>query len=227
MIIKLLLAIGLIFLLFKAMNTYKKMPPQKRKAFTIKCLVFGAVGLLLLGVFSGRMHWFGAVIAAMLPLLRFGAGAATRVLPFWLNRTGGVAPFKTRFLDVKVTIQRGTITGTILEGPHAGKAIEDLDDEALAELEKHYKDLDVKSYYLIKFARRALTGKANGQQQAPTFGDPSREEALQILGLHGTPTKDEIIQAHRRLINRLHPDRGGSDFLAARVNQARDTLLNN
>lgn len=225
MIIKLLLAIGLIFVVFSMMNAYKRMPPQKKKAFIFKCFLFGAAGVLLLGVVSGRMHWFGAVLAAMLPMLRFGAGAATRILPFWLNRTGGVAPFKTQFLDVKVAIQRGTVTGSILKGPHAGKAIESLNDQQLTELEEHYKDLDVKSYYLIKFARRAFTSKTNGQQQAPAFGDPSRDEALQILGLSGSPTKEEIINAHRRLINRLHPDRGGSDFLAARVNQARDTLL--
>lgn len=225
MIIKLLIAIGLIFILFSMMNAYKKMPPQKKKAFIFKCFLFGAAGVLLLGVISGRMHWFGAVIAAMLPMLRFGAGAATRILPFWLNRTGGVAPFKTQFLDVKIVLQRGTLTGSIIKGPHAGKAIETLDDKELAELEAYYKDLDVKSYCIIKYARRAFTGKTHSQQQAPSFGDPSRDEALQILGLSGSPTKEEIINAHRRLINRLHPDRGGSDFLAARVNQARDTLL--
>lgn len=225
MIIKLLLALGLLFALFSMMNAYKKMPAKKRKAFIIKCALFGLAGILVIGVITGRMHWFGVIIAGMLPLLRFGAGTLTRVLPFWLNRTGGVAPFKTEHLDVKVAIQHGAISGTIIKGPHIGESIESLKDDELAELEAYYKDRDVKSYYLIKFARRAPSGKAQNQQQAPTFGDPSREEALQILGLSGSPTKEEIINAHRRLINRLHPDRGGSDFLAARVNQARDTLL--
>lgn len=225
MIIKLLLALGLIFLLFKAINSYKRLPAQKRKAFLLKCALFAAVALLLLGVATGRMHWVGAIVAAMLPLLRFGAGTLTRVLPMWLNRTGGVAPVKTPYLDVKVAVTKGTIFGEILQGPHAGKKIESLDDNELEELERFYQGKDAKSFYLIKFARRALTGKAEQQQQAPSFGDPSREEALQTLGLSGTPTREEIINAHRRLINRLHPDRGGSDFLAARVNQARDVLL--
>ena len=231
MIIKLLLALGLIFLLFRAMHSYKKMPPAKKKAFILKCVLFGAAGLLILGVVTGRMHWFGAVIAALLPMLRFGAGAFTRVIPFWLHRTGGVAPFKTPYLDVTVVIQQGTLTGTILQGPHQGKRIEDLNDKELEELEFFYKDKDVKSYYLIKYGRRAFSGATQNkgsnqsQNQTPTFADPSREEALQILGLNGDPTKEDVIQAHRRLINRLHPDRGGSDFLAARVNQARDILL--
>lgn len=226
MIIKLLLALGLILLLFKAINSYKKLPENKRKAFLLKCLMFGAIAVLLVGVTTGRMHWFGAIIAAMLPLLRFGAGTLTKVVPFWLHRTGGVAPIKTEFLDVKVTVTTGTITGRILQGPYQGKSVESLNDQELAELLEHYRERDAKSYYLIKFARKALSGREQKQQQPPpNFSAPSREEALQTLGLTGSPSRDEIIQAHRRLINRLHPDRGGSDFLAARVNQARDILL--
>lgn len=225
MIIKLLLGLALIFLLFKAINSYKKLPTDKKKAFLFKCLMFGGAAVLLIGVVSGRMHWFGAVIAAILPLLRFGAGTLTKVVPFWLHRTGGKAPIKTQFLDVKVTVTSGTITGRVLQGPYEGKAVEELTDEELAELEMHYKDQDAKSYYLIKFARKALSGREQKQQPPPSFGAPSREEALQTLGLTGSPSREEIVQAHRRLINRLHPDRGGSDFLAARVNQARDILL--
>ena len=64
----------------------------------------------------------------------------------------------------------------------------------------------------------ASFGSANGKM--------SREEAYQILGLAPGATRERIIEAHRRLIQRLHPDRGGSDYLAAKLNQAKDTLLN-
>jgi len=52
-----------------------------------------------------------------------------------------------------------------------------------------------------------------------------RAEALQILGLADSASRDDIINAHRRLIQRMHPDRGGSDYLAARINLAKDVLL--
>ena len=54
----------------------------------------------------------------------------------------------------------------------------------------------------------------------------TRQKALEILGLTGSPDDDEIKEAHRRLIQKLHPDHGGTDFLASQLNEARDLLLN-
>ena len=52
-----------------------------------------------------------------------------------------------------------------------------------------------------------------------------RSEALAMLGLKDDATKEDIITAHRKLIQKLHPDRGGNDYLAAQINQAKDLLL--
>ena len=53
----------------------------------------------------------------------------------------------------------------------------------------------------------------------------SPDEAREVLGLKPGHTKEDVIQAHRRMMQKAHPDRGGSNYLAAQINKAKDTLL--
>ena len=62
------------------------------------------------------------------------------------------------------------------------------------------------------------TGRANP-------GRMTAEQAREILGVKANATREEIIRAHKRMMQKVHPDRGGSDYLAAQINQAKDTLL--
>ena len=63
------------------------------------------------------------------------------------------------------------------------------------------------------------------QNRAKASPNLSRVEALEVLGLKEGASRDDIIQAHRKLIQKLHPDRGGNDWLAAKINAAKDRLL--
>lgn len=76
------------------------------------------------------------------------------------------------------------------------------------------------------YRSRAAPGQGQGSANTGTAvsGGMSVEEALQILGLAGAPTRDEITHAYRKVMQQMHPDRGGNEYFAAKVNQARDIL---
>jgi hypothetical protein len=75
--------------------------------------------------------------------------------------------------------------------------------------------------------RAAQSGQARGPKPPPgrSSGAMTVDEAWQVLGLQPGADSNAIRAAHRRLMRGAHPDSGGSDWLAARINQARDLLL--
>lgn len=83
--------------------------------------------------------------------------------------------------------------------------------------------------YLPFISRLYQQGKQNTQQTQtpPPRGNQSMDvnQAMEVLGLKPGYSKEDVIQAHRRMMQKVHPDRGGSDYLAAQINQAKDTLV--
>ncbi|WP_339672685.1 DnaJ domain-containing protein [Dasania marina] len=79
----------------------------------------------------------------------------------------------------------------------------------------------------LPFLRKHFSQQTHNDQQAPPAStvDLSVEQAYQILGLTADADTDAVIAAHRKLIQKMHPDRGGNDYLAAQINQAKDILL--
>lgn len=115
-------------------------------------------------------------------------------------------------------------------GPHAGCSLNELTKEQLEEQLSFFQQTDKQSAMLLKayllrtgmgdFARSR--GSADNQVET---GSMTREEAFQVLGLNDNAEPEEIRKAHKKLIQKLHPDRGGNEYLAAKINQARDKLL--
>jgi len=93
-------------------------------------------------------------------------------------------------------------------------------------LEALTKHDDNRSYYLLKVIRQRLRGTYSKEDfSSANIDNPSLDEAEKILGLNENYTKKEVDLAYKRLMQKLHPDRGGNDYLASRVNIARETLI--
>lgn len=224
--IRLIVIVLLLAGLYYGYRRILALPPAQRSKLWWKLGLGALVLLSLMAVVSGRMHWLGGLLAIVLAVAKFGAHTLFRLWPL-LRASGKDAVFRTEHLEVRFLIKTSQLQGVVIQGPHQGAPLHDMAMAQLQELAEYYRDRDHKSFYLVQaFMQRASAAQPENEQAQPAFsGNPSRDEALLILGLSGNPSADDIVAAHRRLIQKLHPDRGGNDYLAARINQAKDVLL--
>lgn len=197
-------------------------------------------GAALVGLAAtGRLSWLLAAFGALLPWL----ARAMYVRNVWRQfrgagnwRTAGSeAPPKrsqveSAYLRMSLDHDTGKLDGEVLQGPLRGRRLCQLaEGEALAlwrEVQPDPQSVQLLEAWLDQVHpdwRQHGTGGAG--EAPPSAGRMTREEAYSILGLEPGADAAEIKAAHHRLMMACHPDRGGSDWLAARLNQARDVLL--
>jgi hypothetical protein len=178
-----------------------------------------------LGIFgAGLLGWspFGPSGFSSLGGI-FGGGAQ--------RSTGQTSRVRSQFLDMTLDHDSGGLSGLIVEGPYAGRSLDEFDLPQLTEIMSGFDAESVallESYLDRRFPawrQNAQGDTAGGQRRATSSGKMTDEEAYQILGLQPGAGRDDISRAHRALMKKLHPDQGGSTYLAARVNEAKDTLL--
>jgi hypothetical protein len=126
----------------------------------------------------------------------------------------------------------GTMTGTVLSGRFAGMRLEEMTHADLIALLRECRTGDEEGARLVEaYLDRAHPdwrddlGAADSGPRHASGPDVSVDEAYAILGLGPGATKDAVREAHHRLMKQLHPDHGGSDYLAGKINRARDVLL--
>ncbi len=164
-------------------------------------------------------------------------------LPSWASRTrpspGGVSQVRSRRLAMTLDHASGAMHGEVLEGAHAGRALDDLAESDLLALLNECRADDADGARLLEayLDRRFPTWREHAEADADAreagsgrnararSGAMTEEEAYEVLGLQPGADAEAIRRAHRALMKRLHPDQGGSTYLAARVNQAKDILL--
>lgn len=135
---------------------------------------------------------------------------------------------RTAFLEAWIDHATGDVGGSVLQGRFVGRTLDGLADAELLELHGECAR-DAESLRVLEAYLDRRLGSAWRRAEEPPPRNPrvdmSRQEALSVLGLAEGASSDEIRAAHRRLIQRVHPDVGGSADLAARINRAKDVLL--
>ena len=231
--------IFLVMALFAAL-WLRSLPRRQRGPAAIRLsLIVGIVIVVLLAV-TGRLHFVFALAAFLYPFLR-------RVLPgLLMGRMAGAGSAKAKagnqshvsgdILEMTLDHDSGDMSGKVIQGPMAGRELSDLEENEFLELLRYCRKHDedsarlLESYLDHRFgdswraddeagAENETSGRGNG-------GGPLTEsEALDILGLEPGASREDIIQAHRRMMQKVHPDHGGSNYLAARINEAKECLL--
>jgi hypothetical protein len=147
------------------------------------------------------------------------------------RKTGGQASrVRSAYLEMELDHDSGAMRGTIVAGRHQGVALDRLDVKTLTGLLADFDD-ESRALLMAYLDRRDAgwrehaQGDAASGRAAASGGKMSEEEAYQILGLQAGASGDEIARAHRALMKKLHPDQGGTTYLAARINEAKEVLL--
>lgn len=144
--------------------------------------------------------------------------------------SGQTSRVRSDFIDMELDHDTGAMRGRILKGRMEGVTLDALDVPALMSLLPEIDD-ESRALLMAYLDRRepawrehADAGAAAGSADVNS-GKMTEEEAYQILGVEPGASAADIGRAHRALMKKLHPDQGGSTYLAARVNQAKDVLL--
>jgi hypothetical protein len=181
---------------------------------------------------------------------RFGVGLLLVALGISAISTGRIGPIdlgghgrsagtgsrvRSRYLDMRLDHDSGALSGEVVAGEFSGRRLDELDEAALIKLRGEVA-ADQESLSLLEaYLDRRMPGwredvepdGAAGPGRTADAGAMTDQQAYEILGLAPGASEAEIRAAHRRLMMKVHPDRGGSTFLAARINEAKDWLLGN
>lgn len=199
-------------------------------------LVGGGLALYLLVTGKGGQALMLAAVLGPLAMRFWNQAKAARTFSRGGRPgEGSATEVSTAWLRMRLDHDTGTMSGTVLAGEFKGRELAELALPDLIGLWLSLRAEDPESVPLLEAwmdrrfgeAWRDAAREAAGEGEAPrpAGGPLSRADALAILGLKEGATPEEIREAHRRLMRAAHPDRGGSDWLAARINEARDVLL--
>lgn len=203
-------------------------PRNLQRAIAIVVGLIAAIVLIFFAV-SGRMGAFGWGVLLLPALLRW------RAISQAMRNMRGPTPgrnsdIETPYLRMTLEHDSGVLRGTVLQGKFEGRNLEELTLDDLVELLHECRVNDPQSAtvletYLDRVHGAEWHGAGEKSDNRGAGGAMTRDQAYEVLGLQPGATEEEIRDAHRKLLMANHPDKGGSTYLAAQINQAKDVLL--
>lgn len=233
---RLILLAAIAFALFILFKRAQSAPPHKRRGEYIKLGMGIAVVAVIILALAGKMHWIGVALTGLLVGLRQLAPTLLRLSPMLASKLGRAAPsagqhstVTSAILSMQLDHDTGELSGDVLMGQYQGWRLSEMERQQLQELLAYCQREDSDSVQLLdSYLQQRFPGEADfGAQQTAqeSSNGMNRKEALAVLGLAEEASEEDIVAAHRTLMQKLHPDRGGNNYLAAKVNQAKDLLL--
>ena len=218
---------------------YKRAPSVQQKRLRGQMLIYGGIGIVLLLLVTGHLN---PIFALILGALAFGqrilalANVANMFKGFRNSMgaasgpsSGNASDVDTRFLRMSLDHDTGTMDGVVLEGSYEGRRLSELDLGDLVNLLTVCRAEDTQSAAVLEAYLDRVHGDGWRAGGGGSHGEETSHmtvtEAREILDLGAGASREEIVEAHRRLMQKNHPDRGGSTYLAAKINQAKETLL--
>ena len=248
-IITLLIASAVVYLLLRWI--YQKNPKQ----FSQKAAYLGLFAIIIILAFlavTGRLHWLFVLLASLIPIVRRYLPLIFRMLPVLRTirtafqtrqsskgpTSGQTSSVQSHYFSMELNHDAGTIEGTVLNGEFSGNKLSNLQTKELKMLLKEIRG-DKNSEELFRTYLQHRFGEEDFQafytnesehayqknDHVSSMGEMTVEDAREILGVDESSSEEEIIKAHRRLMQKFHPDRGGSNYLAVQINMAKEILL--
>jgi len=181
-------------------------------------------------IWSERFAMLPAPLFALLPVLR---RVRSMISGLRGPTTARDSTVETRLIRMSLDHDTGAMSGTVLQGRFAGMRLEELGPADLLALLRECRAEDEEAARLLEAYldrvrpdwRDEMAGERPSGGAPPRSPDVTVDEAYAILGLAPGADAEAIKAAHHRLMKQLHPDHGGTDYLASKINRARDVLL--
>lgn len=244
-----IIAIAVVGWLLYTVHLKKMLKQGKAGKIKIALIALGLIFLML--AVTGRAPALFAILgAAMTQIMRI-APLLIRFSPALGKYLGGAAGLggfaqgansagsskvSTDTIEMSLDHISGSIDGQVLQGEFSGRSLGSLNIEDLKGLYQYCAQNDPEALRLLQTYIQRQRGAewqsanpgndTNQNTGAVSSAQMSVAEAKQVLGLEGDISRKSISAAHRSLIGQFHPDKGGSDYLATKINTAREVLIN-